>query len=456
VFAYLWKQQIARDDFLGLRKEAGLSIRTANAKSTRKSIDLSRTCSDPRIVSLGTSASSDIIKSILEGDALMPKKYQNGKLEVRDDVARPYYYIRVTVPKMTHAGRKRMRESRILGFVDEISKKEAMKRRAAELEKVNAGRVVARSIVRFSDLVARYESTRIPQLGFAAQARYRSMITNHLLPALGELKLSEISREKIEQLLAAKSEQLGWWARTNLKGILSAIFAAAKDWNLWEGDNPTTGVRIGKKKLVREKRLLAVEDLRKLIAALPDHVRFLVLLMFGLGLRISEALGLRWRDIDFDAATLTVRRRWYRGDLSEEEQTKTEASAAELRLSASMLAELKQRYPGAHRREEFLFIGDDGHVPPDDRDLLRFEFRPVLKKLGLYYPGFGWHAFRRQNITWRQQVGGATPLEAQKGARHASLDMTYLYSLTDVERETAQQQRMFDHLLGLPGTEKPQ
>jgi hypothetical protein len=91
--------------------------------------------------------------------------------------------------------------------------------------------------------------------------------------------------------------------------------------------------------------------------------------------------------------------------------------------------------------------GTDGHNPPDNRDLLRFEFRPILKRLGLYYPGFGWHVFRRQNVTWRQQLGGATPLEAQKAARHASLNMTYLYTLSDPDRETAQQQRMFDELL---------
>jgi len=38
------------------------------------------------------------------------------------------------------------------------------------------------------------------------------------------------------------------------------------------------------------------------------------------------------------------------------------------------------------------------------------------------------------------------PLKAQKAARHASLDMTYLYTVPDHERETAQQQRMFDAL----------
>jgi integrase len=177
-------------------------------------------------------------------------------------------------------------------------------------------------------------------------------------------------------------------------------------------------------------------------------LKFIVLLQFGLGLRISETLGLKWRDIDLDAGTATIRRRWYRGDLSEDNENKTEASTATLRLGPSLIQEIQLRYPGAHKADQFLFIGDDGRMPPDDRDLLRFEFRPILVKLGLYYQGFGWHAFRRQNITWKQQIGGATLPEAQKAARHATLDMTYLYSLTDTERETSQQQAMFDHLMG--------
>jgi len=60
------------------------------------------------------------------------------------------------------------------------------------------------------------------------------------------------------------------------------------------------------------------------------------------------------------------------------------------------------------------------------------------------------HPFRRQNIICWQQVAGAMPPEAQKAGRHASLDMTYLYTLGDAERETSLQQAMFDYLLGLP------
>ena len=76
--------------------------------------------------------------------------------------------------------------------------------------------------------------------------------------------------------------------------------------------------------------------------------------------------------------------------------------------------------------------------------------RPVIKRLGLYYKGFGWHAFRRRNVTWRQTVGGATPLEAQRAARHGSLDMTLLYTLNDPVRERSQVDAMFDRLMDTP------
>lgn len=151
------------------------------------------------------------------------------------------------------------------------------------------------------------------------------------MPAFGDLRLCEIDKPPVEQFLTAK-EELSWWSRVDLNGILSALFTVAKDWRLWEGENPTRGVRIGRKRLVREKRLLSAEELRTLIAALPERPKFIVLIIFGLGLRISEVLGLRWKDVDFEKRLVTVRRRWYRGDLSEENETKTEASNAALRI----------------------------------------------------------------------------------------------------------------------------
>lgn len=388
------------------------------------------------------------------GEQDLPRRYQNGKLMVRKDVSRPYWFIQITLLKLDRetGERKPWRRQVRLGFLDEMGKKEAMKVRAHELDKVNAHRSVAHSHLLFPELTAKFIHNRVPNLGVAAQKRYVGQITKHIDPYFKTDRVCDITRVKVEEFLQSKSDALSWWSRVDLKGILSAIFTAAKDWGAFEGDNPTKGVRIGRKKYAREKRLLAVDDLRRLLAALEPREGFIVQIGFFLGLRISEILGLKWQDIDFAEKTLTVCRRWYRGDANEE--TKSEASAATIRLAAPMVAEFAKRYPGPHKRAQYVFLGDDGHVPPDDRDILRQEFRPVLKRLGLYYPGFGWHALRRAHITYRQSLGGATPLEAQRAARHASLDMTLLYTLSDVERETMQQQRMWDALLGGPAGPK--
>jgi hypothetical protein len=64
-----------------------------------------------------------------------------------------------------------------------------------------------------------------------------------------------------------------------MRGVLTAIFSAARDWKLWTGDLPTVGVRLGKKREVREKRLLSSEDLRRLLGAIDGRVRFIVLII---------------------------------------------------------------------------------------------------------------------------------------------------------------------------------
>jgi integrase len=401
--------------------------------------------------SAGRIAISDLVRVILDGGSdKMPRKYQNPKLEIRSDVKRPYYFVRVTVPKITTEGRRLKREAKILGFVDKISIKDARKLRASLLEVVNAGRVLVQSQIRFKDVARRFQDVRLPQLGFATQKKYNAEIENHILPAFGELRMCDIDRPAVEAWLNAKAiAGLGWWSRVDLKGVLSAIFTAANDWKLWEGENPTMGVRVGRKKLVREKRLLTAEQLRTILAALAERERFIVLLLFGLGLRISEALGLRWSDVDLAAGTIAIRRRWYRGDLGEDGDTKSAAGERKLQLGRALADEFKQRNPGVHRHGEFVFLGDDGRLPPDDRDLLRECFRPVVKRLGLWYKGFGWHAFRRQNVTWRQHAG-ATPTEAMRAAGHSSMDMTLLYTLSDAERERSQVDAMFERLMEMP------
>jgi len=98
----------------------------------------------------------------------MPKKYQNGKLEVREEVARPYYFVRASVVRIDKptGQRRRIRQEHKLGFIDEISRKRAMELCADVLETINAGRFIAQSQIRCKDLVKRFVDIRWASSGW--------------------------------------------------------------------------------------------------------------------------------------------------------------------------------------------------------------------------------------------------------------------------------------------------
>jgi hypothetical protein len=57
-----------------------------------------------------------------------------------------------------------------------------------------------------------------------------------------------------------------------------------------------------------------------------------------------------------------------------------------------------------------------GTICRDDRDINQHFLRPVAKALGIYYPGFGFHAFRREAITHLARL--LDPFQAQRMAGH--------------------------------------
>ena len=76
--------------------------------------------------------------------------------------------------------------------------------------------------------------------------------------------------------------------------------------------------------------------------------------------------------------------------------------------------------------EDYVF--SDGGEPFDDREVLKKYIRPAAKRFGFYFLGFGWHSFRRQNIT-RIQEEGASEADAQKHAGHSRPKMTREYTI---------------------------
>ncbi len=384
------------------------------------------------------------------------KRWQDPPIETRHDVPRPYYFIRPYIPQPGTAGLERRRKRIPLGYCDEITMRKAQQRKQEIMGPINQGKFLLQAQIHFRELVEKYLEARLPKLGLATRNKYAIHIDNHILPTFARAELADIDRQSIEAWLnreATKHEHtftpeqdgrqveevrkfqgLGWWAIADLRNILSAIFTAAIDWGLWQGENPCARVKLPPKVEKRDKRIPSATDLQRFLAAIPDTsvlpldaARLVVLTAVAAGLRVSEVLGLDPADVDARGGTLKVSRRWHRGEFG---PTKSAASRR-VRQIGPLAHQLMQLAHGKH----YIFEREPG-MPPDDRDLQQHVFRPAAEAVGIYFEGFGMHTFRRLNISWRQEAG-ATPFEAMKAAGHAKPETTWLYTITDADRERA-------------------
>jgi integrase len=360
----------------------------------------------------------------------------------RQEGPRPYWYIRYRVKVLVGKNQITRREKwHTLGHCDDITKREALRLRDEVMRNVNRQVYTIQSHIPFGDFVDIYKPEQIPTLSTGAQAKYLVSLSRHIVPALGAKKLCEIDTETVQAFLNSKKEAgLAWWTRNDLKNVLSSIFTKAEDWGYWDGRNPTMRTVLGRKQWKRERRILSDDQFRLLLAALPTHVQLMVWTAVSTGMRVSEVLGLRWRSVDLDRGLVSVTERYYRGDMDE---PKTERARRDLPLGCLVEA-YKHHKPADAKADRYVFEKDGN--PLDDRAILKDFIRPAAKRLGIYFAGFGWHSFRRQNLT-RIQEEGATPFEAQAQAGHSTPTMTSEYTIVSIERRKQAVLRLQDRLL---------
>jgi len=142
-------------------------------------------------------------------------------------------------------------------------------------------------------------------------ATYRSALETHLLPALGALSLGEVDKEHVENLMAAM-QGAGKAAKTraNALVLLHQLFHFAER-NGWCTDNPCARVDRPQVEPTLDIRFLSEEEFKALLEAVDVAAMT--------GLRQGELLALRWRDVDWRAERIRVRRNYVRGVLGHTE-----------------------------------------------------------------------------------------------------------------------------------------
>jgi integrase len=141
---------------------------------------------------------------------------------------------------------------------------------------------------------------------------YKLQLRQHIIPSIGRVKLSKLSPANVQALYAMKlSDGLKPSSVRYIHAVLHRSLEQAVKWNLISR-NPARAVDPPK---IREEEItpLDSEQARKFLdAASGEKVEALLVLSLTAGLRMGEALGLRWPDIDLDAKTLRVNRQLQR------------------------------------------------------------------------------------------------------------------------------------------------
>ena len=361
---------------------------------------------------------------------------------LRQDGLRPYWYIRYR--RKVLVGKDQIERKEVwhtLGDCDQITKRQAQRLRDEILRDVNREVYTIQSQILLRDFASLFMKQHTVTLAPGGQNRDLSLIRNHVLPSLGSMRLCDIGTEEVQTFLNTKNtEGLSWWTRKGLQAVISSLFTKAEDWGYWEGRNPARRTTLGRKRPKRQRQILTDEQLRLLLAVVPEYVRLMVETAVSTGMRVSEILGLRWRCVDFKLGVIRVEERFYRGDTGE---PKSERGRRILPLG--ILVERYRRHRPANAKPDH-YVFQDGGDPLDDRSILRNVIRPAAKTLGFYFEGFGWHSFRRQNITVLQEEG-ATAFEAMAQAGHSRPSMTGEYTIVGFERREKAVRRLQERLL---------
>ena len=262
-------------------------------------------------------------------------------------------------------------------------------------------------------------------------ATYGSLFKTHVHPSpFGELLLHEASAENVEDLLARMRSE-GKAAKTiaNVYKLLSQLFAFAIRKG-WCTKNPCKSVRAPRVPRSKEIRFLSQAELSALLGAInPDKGLFgrtdraLYLTAAMSGLRQGELLALRWRDVDWEASRIRVRRNYVRGHWVTPKST---AGSRAVPLIDMVAGELDRHFKrSAYQGEDDLVFAHPEKGTVLCYSALNRRFKKALKEAGVRPVRF--HDLRHTFGTCIAAKGKVAPRTLQEWMGHSDLKTTMIY-----------------------------
>ncbi|PQO21989.1 recombinase XerD [Rhodobacteraceae bacterium WD3A24] len=243
--------------------------------------------------------------------------------------------------------------------------------------------------------------------------RYDEREVNKFLSRWFNRKISSFERPEVERLHARIGKEHGTYQANRLLERIRSIFNKAIEWG-WQGTNPATGVR--KFKEQSRDRFLQPDELPHFFEALANEpneaARDFFMISLLTGARKSNTLAMRWRDINFAAATWRV------------PETKN-GEAQTIHLPEQAVELLKERKLASDGPWVFPGSGREGHLADPKKAWQRILAEAGIEDLRI-------HDLRRTLGSY-QAATGASAYIIGKSLGHKSPQSTAVYARLNLD-----------------------
>lgn len=333
--------------------------------------------------------------------------------------------------------------SKRLGLVSEMKREKAMEELRKKVAEANALAAAPKQIATFRQFTQSYWWPELsPDWRPRTVEAYEYLLRLHILPTLGDLPLREISPQIVQALLNEKAKRYGKKLVVSIRDLIGHVFKYAKRRGFWAGDIPSEGAK-ARGGEAKQQQALEPEKANLIVQLIAPRYRPLVLLLRATGLRIGEAMALRWKWVNLtdedkivDGTLLTKNSlavvQCYSKSRWGKPKTPRSRRAVPLSTMAGVALLQMQELDITGGPEDPVFRTKSGR-PWHNEWIARKHLKPAAKKAGV--PWVSWHTFRHS-------LSALSTQDLRELLGHTSNSTTRIYRHPEPDRLRGELEKM--------------